>query len=48
MHNGRHKLEQRWSYQQATIMRFVDFAFAFDSVERQLLWLSMVAKGNPP
>ncbi len=29
MHNLGHTLEQRWSFQQATVMCFVDFASAF-------------------
>ncbi len=34
MHNLRHTLEQRWNFQQATVMCFVDFDSAFDSVTR--------------
>ncbi len=48
MHNLRNTLEQRWSFQQATVMCFVDFAFAFDSVDRDSLWEIMAADGVPP
>ncbi len=41
MHNLRRTLEQRWSFQQATVMCFVDFASAFDSVDRDSLWRRM-------
>ncbi len=34
MHNLRRILEQSWSFQLATVMCFVDFASAFDSVDR--------------
>ncbi len=44
MHNLRRILEQRWSFQQATVTCFVDFVSAFDSVDRQI----MVADGMPP
>ncbi|CAE1331143.1 unnamed protein product [Acanthosepion pharaonis] len=30
----RHTLKQRWAYQQPTVLCFVDFAAAFDSVDR--------------
>ncbi len=43
MHYLRLKLEQRWSFQQATVMCFVDFASAFDSVDRDSLWRIMAA-----
>ncbi len=36
IHNLRRTLEQRWSFQQATVMCFVDFASAFDSVLQRL------------
>ncbi len=45
MHN---LLEQRWSFQQVTVMCFVDFASAFDSVDRDSLWRIMAADGMPP
>ncbi len=34
--------------QQATVMCFVDFASAFDSVDRDSLWWIMAADGMPP
>ncbi len=37
MHNLRRTLEQLWSFQQAYVMCFVDFASAFDSVDRDSL-----------
>ncbi len=37
MHNLRRVLEQRRRFQEATVMYFVDFAFAFDSVDRDSL-----------
>ncbi len=48
MHNLRHTLEQRWSFQQATVMCFVDFASAFDSVDRDCLWRVMASDGMAP
>ncbi len=48
IHNLRRILEQRWSFQQATVMCFVDFASAFDSVDRDSLWRIMAADGMPP
>ncbi len=48
MHNLRRILEQRWSFQQATVMCFVDFASAFHSVDRDSLWQIMAADGMPP
>ncbi len=48
MHNLRRTLEQRWSFQQATVMSFVDFDSALDSVDRDFLWLIMAADGMPP
>ncbi len=48
MRNLRQTLEQRWSFQQATVMCFVDFASAFDSVDRDSLWRIMAADGMPP
>ncbi len=41
-------MEKRWSFQQATVMCFVDFASAFDSVDRNSLWRIMAADGMPP
>ncbi len=46
MYNLRRTLEQRWSFQQSSVMCFVDFASAFDSVDRESLWRIMVAE--PP
>ncbi len=48
MHNLRRTLEQRWSFQQATVMCFVDVASAFDSADRDSLWRIMAADGIPP
>ncbi len=48
MHNLRRILEQRRSFQQATVMCFVDFASAFDCVDRGSLWQIMAADGMPP
>ncbi len=48
MHNRRRALEQRWRFQQATVMSFVDFASAFDSVDRDSQWRIMAADGMPP
>ncbi len=39
---------QRWSFQQATVMLFVDFASAFDSVGRDCLWRVMASDGMAP
>ncbi len=47
MHNLRRTLEQRWSLQQATVMCFIDFASAFDSVDRDPLWRIMAVDGMP-
>ncbi len=47
MHNLRRILEHRWSFQQVTVMCFVDFASAFDSVDRDSLWQIMAANGMP-
>ncbi len=47
MHNLRRTLKQRWSFQQATAMCFVDFASAFDSVDRDFLWRIMATDGMP-
>ncbi|CAE1283158.1 unnamed protein product [Acanthosepion pharaonis] len=35
--NLRRTLEQRWAYQQPTVLCFIDFAAAFDSVDRDAL-----------
>ncbi len=48
MHNLRRTLEQRWSFQQATVICFVDFASAFDSVDSEPLWRIMAVDGMPP
>ncbi len=48
MHNLSRTLEQRWSFQQATGMCFVDFASAFDFVDRDSLWRILAADGMPP
>ncbi len=48
MHKLRRTLEQRWSFQQATVMCFVEFASAFDSVDRDSLWRILAAGGIPP
>ncbi|CAE1258644.1 unnamed protein product [Acanthosepion pharaonis] len=43
----RRTLEQHWAYQQPTVLCFVDFAAAFDSVDRGSLWRIMEADGMP-
>ncbi len=48
MHNLGRILEQRRSFQQATVMCFVDFASAFDSVNMDSLWRIMAVDGMPP
>ncbi len=48
MHNLRHTLGHRWSFQQTTVMSFVDFASAFDSMDRDSLWRLMSADGLSP
>ena len=40
-------LEHRWCYQQPTVVCFIDFAAAFDSVDRFSLWQIMKADGVP-
>ncbi len=45
MHNLRRTLEKRWSFQQTTVMCFVDFASAFNSVDRNSLWQIIAAYG---
>ncbi len=47
-HKLRCTLEQRWSFQQATVMCFVDFASAFEPVDRDSLWWIMAVDGMPP
>ncbi len=37
-----------WNFQHATVMCFVDFASAFDSVDRDSLWQIMAVDGMPP
>ncbi len=48
MQNLRHILEQCRSYQKAAVMRFVDFASAFDSVDRESQIRIKAADGMPP
>ncbi len=48
MLNLRGTLGQLWSFQQATVMCFVDFASALDSVDRDSLWRIMTANGLSP
>ncbi len=47
MHSLRLTLEQCWSFQQAIVMCFVDFASACDSVDRDPLRWMMAADGMP-
>ncbi len=47
MQNLRRTPDQRWSIQKASAMCFVDFASAFDSVDRDSLWRIMAADGMP-
>ncbi len=47
MHSLLHILEQRRRSQQANVMGFVDFASAFDSVNRDSLRWIMTADGMP-
>ncbi len=47
IHNLRRTLEQRWSFQQAAVMCFVDFATAFDSVGNHSLRRIMATDGMP-
>ena len=44
----RRALEIRHCYQQPTVVCFVDFAAAFDSVDRRALWRIMEEDGMPP
>ena len=43
----RRTLEHRWCYQQPTVVCFVDFAAAFDSIDRNAIWQIMEANGIP-
>ena len=45
--NLRRTLEQRWAYQQLTVLCFVEFVGAFDLVDRGSLWRIMRADGMP-
>ncbi len=47
MHNLRRTLEQRWNFQQATVMCFVCFASVSDSVDRDSLLRIMATDGMP-
>ncbi len=47
LHNLCRTPEQSWSSQQVTVLCFVDFASAFDSVDRDSLWRTMSADGIP-
>ena len=40
-------LEQRWAYQQPTVLCFVDFAASFDTVDNGALWRIMRGDGMP-
>ncbi|CAE1318542.1 unnamed protein product [Acanthosepion pharaonis] len=40
-------LEQRWAYHQSTVVCFIDFTAAFDSVDRRSLWDIMRHDGFP-
>ncbi len=48
MHSLGRTQEQRWSFQQAIVMCFVDFVSALDYVARDFLWRIMAADGMPP
>ncbi len=45
MFNLHRILMQRWSFQQATVLCFVEFASEFDSVDGDSLWHIMTADG---
>ena len=45
--NLRRTLEERFAHQQPTVVCFVDFAAAFDSVDREALWRLLRADGLP-
>ncbi len=47
MHNLHRILMQRWSFQQATVLCFVEFASIFDSVDGDSLRQIMAADGMP-
>lgn len=40
-------LEQRWCYQQSSVVCFIDFSAAFDSIDRESLWGIMRRDGFP-
>ena len=40
-------LEQRHTFRQPTMVVFLEFGFAFDSVDRQALWQCLALKGVP-
>jgi exonuclease III len=44
----RQLLEQRYQYNQETLVAFLDYSAAFDSVDRKSLWLILKACGVPP
>ncbi len=48
MHGSDAQPTLRWSFQQATVMCFVDFASAFDPVDRDSLGRTMAADGMTP
>ncbi len=48
MYNLRRTLEEHWRLPQPTVMCFVDFASACDSVDRDPLWRKMAADRLPP
>ncbi len=45
--NDQRILMERWSFQQATVLCFVEFALVFDSVDGDSLWQMMAADGMP-
>ncbi len=47
MHNVCRSLEQRWSFQQATVVFFVGFSSVFQSVDGDIQWWIMAADGMP-
>ncbi len=47
MHNLRRTFEQLRSFQEATVMCFVDFASPFHSMDSDFLWQIMAADGKP-
>ncbi len=46
--NLRRTLEHRGCFQQPSVICFVDFVAAFDSIDRTSLWTMMKADGFPP